>query len=180
MSFFAAAVCIALFASSALAECLSPDEILPDLAAGNDIFVARDVDLPEMAFLGVVALSSNEPDEQGVHLWPKKHGDEVAKRHLCSHVSLRPIGRAMDYYRPQYAVALSTGVDYRDAYPMAHDRLQALGQLVTMPRGRYRVVRFPGRPPRVDDPVYQIAARAAERCSGHIAKGSKTLVFPLC
>lgn len=180
MQRFIAAAIAALFASPVAAECLSPDLLLPGLEPGEAIFAARDVELPETRYLGVVAMRSNEPYEMEVDLWPSPPGARVEERHVCSRVSLRPIGAAADWHRPQFAMALATGVDYAAAYPGVHDRLAALGQLVFAPKGRYRVVRFTGRAPRAGAPEYEAAARGSRGCDGHVVRGERTIVFPLC
>lgn len=169
-----------LVPAAGMAECMSPDDLAPDLEPGEAIFAARDLDLPELRYLGVIALQSDDPDEEAVHLWPTRPTRQVADKHLCSHVSLRPIGDATEWHRPQYAVALTSGVDYRAAYPGLHDWLASQGRLVSMPAGRYRVVRFAGRPPQPGAPAYEAAARASAGCDGHVARGARTILFPLC
>ncbi|MEL6794541.1 MAG: hypothetical protein AAFU55_15120 [Pseudomonadota bacterium] len=171
---------LALVADVASAECLAPDDIALDLAAGDEIFVARDVDLPEMSFVGVAALTSNDRDERGERLQPTKAGDVLAEEGLCDRVALSPIGRAATYHRPQFAFALRADVDYRGKRPTEHQRLSADGRLVILPKGRYRVVRFAARPPDPGDPIYEAATQAAAGCDGHIVAGSRTLLLPRC
>ncbi|MEL7465917.1 MAG: hypothetical protein AAFN79_17735, partial [Pseudomonadota bacterium] len=120
---------LALSAHAAGAACLAPDDVAPDLAAGAEIFVARDVDLPEMSFIGVAALTSNDRDERGERLQPMKEGDMLAEDGLCDRVALRPIGSAKAQHRPQFAFALRSDIDYAATHPKAHRRLAADGRL---------------------------------------------------
>lgn len=180
MKRFLVGALVALLPSLASAECLSPDDLLPDLEPGEAIFAARDVEMPEMRYLGVIAMRSDDPKEETIHLWPTAASRQVVERHVCGVVALSPIGDAVNWHRPQYAVALASGVDYRAEYPAIHDRLAARGQLVRLPAGRYRVVRYRGRPPRPGAPEYDVAARASGGCDGHVARGDRTIVFPLC
>ena len=176
--------CVALgiscAAGPAAAACLSPDDLVPDLDARDAIFAFRDVELPESAYLGMIAVSARSNGRSDIHMWPELPNGGVSERHFCGNVSLQPIGETADGFSRQLAIGLERGVDYEAAYPEFFDRIAATGQLVRLPAGRYRVVRFEGKAPLAGARDYAAAARGSEGCDGHIAAGVNTIVFPLC
>lgn len=168
------------FASPVLANCLAPDDLLPELEPGEAIFAARDVTLPASAYLGLIAISPKQDGRSDIHLWPDLPNGGVAENHFCGNVSLRPIGEAADGFTRQMAVGLAKDVDYAALYPDFFEQMAATGQFVKLPAGRYRVARFAGKAPLPGAPAFDVAARPSQGCDGHVAVGVRTILFPLC
>lgn len=183
----AAAFCVSLIggAGGAGAACIGPDTLAlkheAALTASPDGYAMTEVELPAVAYLGVVAYAKAEGEDAILHSWPATPAHGIDRWRMCGNVSIGPatVAAGRRDWR-QLAISLQTQVDYAALYPAAHRRLTASGQLMTGDAGRYMLVRFEGKAPVKGAPGYERAREAAGGCDGFVVWGRRAILFPTC